>query len=112
MPFKTPRELSDVFTNFRKTVEPLREAPRKQLPAPSSLPALPSHTPPQFEPFQVPDSLDAIISALEAPLSPNLQIPDTPSWPKGTQSCHPYKGGASTGHERIQHLVTSGSMTT
>ena len=37
LPFNNPRDLPDVFTSYRKSVEPLREAPRKVLPAPKSL---------------------------------------------------------------------------
>ena len=112
LPFKDPRELSDVFTSFRKTVEPLRDAPRKQLPAPEKLPPLPSHIPAQFEPFSIPDTLEAVKSALTTPLSPNYQLPDMPEFPSDVESAHPYVGGSKSGHERIQHLVESGSMST
>ncbi|KAF4549989.1 Cryptochrome DASH-like protein [Elsinoe fawcettii] len=111
LPFKDAGELSDVFTSFRKTVEPLRNAPRKTLPTPSSLPPLPSTIPPQFSPFTIPHSLKELISALHSPLSPTMQIPDMPSFPSNVSSAHPFDGGSKTGHERVRHLITSGSMT-
>ena len=101
-----------MFTSFRKTVEPLREAPRKQLPIPKKLPPVPSYVPEQFEPFTIPDNLEAVMSALTTPLSPNYQLPDMPEFPSDVKSAHPYVGGSRSGHERIQHLVESGSMTT
>lgn len=110
LPFSDPKDLSDVFTSFRKTVEPLRSAPRKTLPSPTALPQLPSYIPPQFEPFEIPDQLEAVISALTAPLGGDLQIPNTPSWPAGAESAHPFEGGSAAGHDRVKHLVTSGSM--
>lgn len=32
--------------------------------------------------------------------------------PSSAKSAHPFQGGETTGHDRISHLVTSGSMTT
>lgn len=40
-----------------------------------------------------------------------MGIKDPPTYPPGTASAHPFHGGSSTGHERIAHLITSGSMT-
>ncbi|GAB7346693.1 hypothetical protein MBLNU459_g1812t1 [Dothideomycetes sp. NU459] len=110
LPFKDPTDLSDVFTSFRKTVEPLRSAPRKTLTAPSSLPPLPSFVPAQFKPFEIPDKLESVISALSGPLGEDLQIPNTPAWPAGTNSAHPFEGGSAAGHDRLKHLITSSSM--
>lgn len=39
-----------------------------------------------------------------------MQIPDMPSWPQGVHSAHPFTGGSATGHDRVKHLITSGSM--
>ncbi|PNS14878.1 hypothetical protein CAC42_2107 [Sphaceloma murrayae] len=110
LPFQSARELSDVFTSFRKTVEPLREAPRKTLPAPQQLLPLPSTIPPQFDPFTIPTTLKDLITALHAPLSPTMQLPDMPTLPPNVSSAHPFIGGSATGHDRISHLLTSGSM--
>jgi deoxyribodipyrimidine photo-lyase len=103
--------LSDVFTAYRKTVEPLRSAPRKVLSAPKTLPPLPSHIPAQSAPFEIPDTLKGVLSALTRPLGDDLGLPDMPKWPKGAESAHPYGGGSKSGQERIDHLITSGSMT-
>ncbi|KAK4964466.1 hypothetical protein LTR28_003716 [Elasticomyces elasticus] len=113
LPLKDPREVSDVFTSFRKTVEPLRTAPRKTLPAPSkdAFPPLPPHIPAQFAPFSIPDGLDDVISALHKPLGDSLEISNPPSFPPDVQSAHPFHGGAKAGHERVKHLIESGSMT-
>ena len=109
LPFNDPKELSDVFTSFRKTVEPLRDAPRKIIPEPEKLLPLPSHVPPQAKPFAIPETFDGIVEALTKPLGKTLDKP--PTWPSEVKSAHPFKGGARTGHERIRHLITSGSMT-
>ncbi|KAK5175090.1 uncharacterized protein LTR77_000227 [Saxophila tyrrhenica] len=112
LPFQDPADLSDVFTQFRKTVEPLREAPRKQLPKPDCLPPLPDHIPPQHGPFSIPNSLDATISALHKPLPADGGFSDMPSMPKDVQSAHPFNGGSSAGIQRVKHLLESGAMTT
>ena len=101
-----------MFTAFRKTVEPLREAPRKELPRPNELPSLPEHIPQQAAPFEVPNSLDGVIKALWKPLHENLEMPNMPKMPEGAQSAHPFGGGSKSGQERIKHLIESGSMTT
>lgn len=74
------------------------------------MPPLPSYIPPQFEPFTVSEDLDTAIKCLKAPLGSTLGLPNTPTWPKGAESAHPFKGGAGPGIERIKHLVESGSM--
>ncbi|KAL8644535.1 MAG: hypothetical protein Q9226_007712, partial [Calogaya cf. arnoldii] len=112
VPFRNPRQLPDVFTTYRKQVEPLREAPRRSLPAPRKLLPLPDTIPPQPAPFRIPDTLDDIIAYLHKPLEPNLGLSNPPKYPSKAQSAHPFHGGETTGHERIKHLVTSGHMTT
>lgn len=88
----------------------MREAPRKVRAAPTTLPPLPSYIPAQFEPFEIPTSLDDIVAALSSPLSPNLQLPDAPEMPSNAKSAHPFKGGAGAGLDRVKHLITNGSM--
>ena len=92
-------------------VEPLRDAPRRTLPVAAKLPPLPSSVPPQPTPFTIPNSLDEIIHCLTKPLESSLGLSDAPKWPSNAKSAHPFHGGESTGHERIKHLITSGSMT-
>jgi deoxyribodipyrimidine photo-lyase len=112
LPFKDPRELKDVFTAFRNQVEPLREAPRKQLPKPDQLPPLPDHIPSPAAPFKIPDTLNGVIDALHKPLPVDAGMPNmTFEMPEGAQSAHPFKGGSKTGIQRIRHLIESGSMT-
>ncbi|CAK3982881.1 cryptochrome DASH, mitochondrial [Lecanosticta acicola] len=112
LPFKEPRELSDVFTTFRKSVEPLRTAPRKSLPKPESIPPLPDYIAEQSSPFAVPESLDDTIKSLSKPLENDEKIPDPPQWPQAAKSAHPFLGGSTAGHERVKHLIESGAMTT
>ncbi|CAO1598849.1 hypothetical protein XANCAGTX0491_002604 [Xanthoria calcicola] len=112
LPFQNPRQLPDVFTTYRKQVEPLREAPRRSLPAPKKLLPLPHTIPPQPAPFHIPETLEDIIACLTKPLEPNLGLSNPPKHPPKVQSAHPFHGGETTGHERIKHLITSGHMTT
>jgi deoxyribodipyrimidine photo-lyase len=51
------------------------------------------------------------MSALTKPLGDDYGLPDVAKWPKGAESAHPYIGGSKSGHERIDHLIESGSMT-
>ncbi|KAI4218556.1 MAG: hypothetical protein L6R36_008894 [Xanthoria steineri] len=112
LPFQNPRQLPDVFTTYRKQVEPLRAAPRRSLPAPKKLLPLPHTIPPQPAPFHIPETLEDIIACLTKPLEPNFGLSNPPKYPPKAQSAHPFHGGETTGHERIKHLITSGHMTT
>ncbi|KAI4194526.1 MAG: hypothetical protein LQ346_003666 [Caloplaca aetnensis] len=112
LPFQNPRELPDIFTTYRKQVEPLREVPRRSLPAPKKLLPPPQRIPPQSAPFSIPGTLEETIACLTKPLEPNLGLQNPPTLPPKTTSAHPFHGGESTGLERIRHLVASGSMTT
>lgn len=112
IPFQNAQDLPDVFTTYRKQVEPLRDAPRSVLPTPSTLPPLPPNVPAQSGPFAIPDGLDDTIACLLKPLKPNLGLANPPKMPSGAISGHPFHGGESTGQERIQHLVKKGLMTT
>ncbi|KAI4204939.1 MAG: hypothetical protein LQ350_000791 [Teloschistes chrysophthalmus] len=112
LPFQNPRQLPDVFTSYRKQVEPLRDAPRRSLPAPTKLLPVPDTIPPQPGPFNIPETLEGIIACLQKPLESNLGLTNPPKWPTKAQSAHPFHGGETTGYDRIKHLITSGSMTT
>lgn len=101
-----------MFTTYRKQVEPLRDAPRRTLPAPSKLPPFPPSIPPQPAPFTIPNTLPDLISALHKPLDPSLGLTKPPSMPPSATSAHPFHGGEAAGHERIKHLITSTGMTT
>lgn len=110
--FQDPGQLPDVFTAFRKNVEPLREAPRPVLVStPSKLPPLPPSIPPQPYPFTIPKNLEDIIARLHKPLDPNLGLQNPPTWPANAFSAHPFLGGETFGHERIRDIVTRGAVT-
>lgn len=115
VPFKDPDDLPKSFTAYRKIVEPLREAPHPVLPTPdkSSLPPLPpkSSIPPQHSPFIIPSSYEDLEAALLSPVK-DFQIPNPPAFPEGTQSAHPFRGGARPAQERLNHLVSSGIVST
>ena len=111
VPLSKPSELPDIYTSYRKRVEPLRDAPRRTLPAPDKLPPLPPIIPPQLQPFAIPQDLEGLIAALHKPVSPALGLAKPPSMPPKAASAHPFTGGETPGHDRIKHLVTSGSMT-
>lgn len=111
LPFKEFRELSDVFTTYRKQVEPLRSAPRQELPSPKSLPPLPDFVPEQAGPFSIPEKLDELIAGLHKPLDAGKKLDNLPKMPEGARSAHPFKGGSKAGQERVAHLIDSGAMT-
>ena len=114
MPFKDPQELPDVFTTYRKMVEPLREKPRPTLPTPKkgSLPPFPdtSSIPPQHSPFTIPTEYSTLEGALLKPLS-KPQISNPPSYPRPTESVHPFQGGELQALERLNHLISGGHAT-
>ncbi|KEF61909.1 uncharacterized protein A1O9_03481 [Exophiala aquamarina CBS 119918] len=111
LPFDNPSDLPDVFTSYRKSVEPLREAPRKTIPTPSSLPPMPSGLPVQTEPFSLPETYDELESKLMKPLKADPPLPDPVSFPAEAKSAHPFQGGSTEGLERLQSLIGSGAMT-
>ncbi|KAF2017168.1 cryptochrome [Aaosphaeria arxii CBS 175.79] len=105
-------DLPNVYTTFRKSLEPLRECPRQILPAPTKLPPLPPHSPPQMGPFEIPNSLQALIERLLAPLNedPSFGLSSPPQWPGNVESAHPFMGGESAAQDRLSHLIVSGAM--
>ena len=111
IPFRDSRELPDIFTGWRKSVEPLREAPRRVLPPPSKLPPLPPSIPPQPHPFTIPTTLEDTIARLHRPLDPNLGLSNPPTWPAKATSAHPFLGGESAGQSRVRYIVTTGILT-
>ncbi|KAJ9632816.1 hypothetical protein H2204_007691 [Knufia peltigerae] len=112
LPFEKPTDLPDVFTSYRKSVEPLRDAPRKPLPRPSSMSPMPSDIPAQPSPFTIPDNFERFQSALMKPVldDPPLKK-NPPSFPADVNSAYPFHGGCTGGLKRIQSLIGSGAMT-
>lgn len=92
-------------------VEPLRDAPRKELSKPEQLLPLPDHIPDQAAPFQIPSSYDEVLAALKKPLEEKpVDGKGPPKLPQDAKSAHPFVGGSKAGHERVDHLIESGSM--
>lgn len=112
IPFDDAADLPDIFTSYRKQVEPLRDAPRKPLPKPNKLPPLPAFIPPQPAPFCIPPTLSELTACLTKPLSPDFGLTNPPTWPSNATSAHPFDGGETTGHARIADLLTTSSMST
>ncbi|KFY55942.1 hypothetical protein V496_06849 [Pseudogymnoascus sp. VKM F-4515 (FW-2607)] len=115
LPFKDISELPDVFTTYRKLVEPLSNAPRALLPTPvkGSLPPLPpmSIIPPQSPPFVIPNSYEDLESALLSPVSQSL-LPNPPLCPSSMPSSPALHGGSKAAQSRLLHLLQSGAITT
>ncbi|OQV02004.1 hypothetical protein CLAIMM_07264 [Cladophialophora immunda] len=112
LPFDKPSDLPDVFTSYRKSVEPLRDAPRKTLPPPPLLPPPPNFTPLQSRPFSIPDTFETLEAALMKPLMASPPLSKPPPFPSsGVASAHPFHGGTAEGLKRLQFLVQSGAMT-
>ncbi|KAF9698247.1 hypothetical protein EKO04_003678 [Ascochyta lentis] len=112
LPFDNISDLPNIYTSFRKSVEPLRDQPRSTLPAPTQLPPLPPNIPPQQSPFSIPSSFDGLLKALLAPLErdPTYGLAVPPKRPSNVESAHPFTGGESHGQERISYLISSGAM--
>lgn len=107
-----PKEVPDVFTHFRKTVEPLRSNIREPYPPPTSIAPIPPHIPAQKAPFEIPDSLGGLIAALLKPLT-GVDLPGPPlTLPPGAKTTPLFKGGETAGLERIDYMLSSGAMTT
>ncbi|KAJ2892321.1 hypothetical protein MKZ38_010004 [Zalerion maritima] len=127
----SPQDLPDVFTTYRKSMEPLRSRPRPMVPAPRarSLPHFIPHCPPHPLPFVIPETLDGLIEALVRPVReflPKLVQPtragardpqqesemhpevEPPSLPSGSETCHPFIGGETHAHARLSYIIHSG----
>lgn len=111
LPFDKPSDLPDVFTSYRKSVEPLRDAPRHQLQAPKSLPALPDSIPDQSGPFSIPPDYNGLERKLLRPLEEAPPLSDPSRFPSNVESAHPFKGGSAEARKRLQHLIATASMT-
>ncbi|KAI0476127.1 putative cryptochrome [Xylariaceae sp. FL0804] len=107
---ENPQALPDVYTTYRKMMEPLREKPRQSVPRPAegSLPGLPSTIPDQAEPFQIPDSLGDFEKALVHPVMEGLpvvpQIDDVEA-----HSAHPLLDGEDGAQRRLDYYIRSGN---
>jgi len=109
LPYTDISELPNVYTSYRKSLEPLRDRPRDTLPAPTQLPPLPPDIPPQQQPFRIPSNLDALQKSLLSPLEKDT-LAESPKWPTDVQSAHPFTGGETSALRRVTHLISSGAM--
>ncbi|KAI1411437.1 cryptochrome [Hypoxylon sp. FL1857] len=107
----TPQDLPDVFTTYRKMMEPLREKPSAILPTPpkGTLPETvgESKIPSQNPAFEIPSSYDSFEEALLRPV--NEVLSEVPPFPEGAKSAHPFHGGEDSALSRLDHLIKSGS---
>jgi deoxyribodipyrimidine photo-lyase len=112
VPFQHISDLPNVYTTYRKSLEPLRDRPRNLLPTPTQLPPLPPHIPEQKAPFKIPTTEDDLLKAIRSPLEkdPTCALTEPPVWPTDAESAHPFAGGETTGLDRIAHLISSGAM--
>ncbi|KAF2708411.1 cryptochrome DASH [Pleomassaria siparia CBS 279.74] len=112
LPFHHISDLPNIYTAFRKSVEPLRSRPRQTLSAPTTLPPLPPDIPPQKTPFEIPSSLEGLQKSLHAPFEkdPTFGLQSPPRMPPDTQNAYPFGGGEKAGQDRLTHLVSSGAM--
>ncbi|KAJ4355881.1 uncharacterized protein N0V89_003904 [Didymosphaeria variabile] len=114
LPLHDIADLPNVYTTYRKSLEPLRSRPRPSIPAPEQLPPSPPDIPPQKHPFEIPNSREGLVDALLRPLKEDpkhdLQFP--PQFPPDTESSHPFSGGETTAHDRLAQLISGGAMST
>nr|BAM46126.1 cryptochrome DASH [Lentinula edodes]BAM48913.1 cryptochrome dash [Lentinula edodes] len=107
-----PAQVPDVFTSFRKSFEPLRDNIRvPHCSTHSNLPPIPPKVPTQAAPFTIPTSLDDFISSLQKPVQ-DCGLGPPILKPQGASTAHPFIGGETSAHERILHLLVSGSLST
>ncbi|KXJ94153.1 DNA photolyase, FAD-binding/Cryptochrome [Microdochium bolleyi] len=108
--FDKPQDLPDVFTTYRKMMEPLREKPRKPLPKSSST-SFPQTVDQKMldnvgSSFVIPDSDEEFLNRLVAPIKDF--VANIPPFPEGAETAHPFKGGESTGLQRLDALIKRG----
>ena len=109
LPFK-PSQTHDVFTTFRKTVEPLRDNVRQPVAPITSLLPLPESIPAQTPPFSIPSERSELVHALQKPVL-DMDLPHPITQPSSNaRTAHPFVGGETNAHERVVHLLVSGSM--
>ncbi|KAK6818837.1 hypothetical protein PG987_016290 [Apiospora arundinis] len=108
--FENAGDLPDVFTTYRKSMEPLRERPRHTVPRPpkASLPKFPptSAIAPQVAPFEIPTDLDGFREAMLKKVRDFIHF--VPPFPEDADSAHPFNGGETNALVRLDHIVKSG----
>ncbi|KAJ3847176.1 DNA photolyase, FAD-binding/Cryptochrome [Lentinula lateritia] len=111
-PTSDPAQVPDVFTSFRKSFEPLRDNIRvPHCSTRSNWPPIPPKVPTQAAPFTIPTSLENFISSLQKPVQ-DFEFGPPILKPQGASTAHPFIGGETSAHERILHLLVSGTLST
>ncbi|KAF2636545.1 cryptochrome [Massarina eburnea CBS 473.64] len=112
MPIDDISELPNIYTTYRKSLEPLRSRPRPIIPTPTSLPPLPPNIPPQKHPFEIPTEFSGLLKAILYPLNDDTTfgLHSPPLWPTHVASAHPFVGGETAAQERLAHLISGGAM--
>lgn len=115
-PFDDISELPNVYTSYRKSVEPLRSRPRKMLSTPDKILPLPKEISPQQDPFIIPTSKSYLIDRLLRPLQSDTKyyfdLSKASPRPQTAHSGHPFDGGDTSAQNRLLHLITSGVIST
>ena len=102
-----------MFSDFRKSLEPLRENARMPVSETIKLPPFPTNCiPPQSPPLIIPNNITELVSALLKPLKEGCDLRQALQWPANTNSAYPFRGGESEGLRRLDHVITSGLITT
>ena len=117
LPIGDISDLPDVFTTYRKSLEPLNERPRPPLPSlallpppPTRLPAAPHAT------FHEPGTLSSLLSTLLAPLpTSTMGLAHPPLWPPDLLSLVSHSareralgGGESAAQARLHAILARG----
>jgi deoxyribodipyrimidine photo-lyase len=106
------KDLPDVFTTYRKLMEPLRDRPRPALPRPSrsSLPDFPppSAIAPQTSPFNIPSHYDELENCVLDPI--RTIVPNAPPFPDGATSAHSLIGGETRAQARLDEIIKNGTV--
>jgi deoxyribodipyrimidine photo-lyase len=62
---------------------------------------------PQFKPFAIPDTFQALLDALMKPLNTQDLVPEQLPYPADTKSAHPFPGGEAEALERLDYIISS-----
>ena len=105
-------DLPEVFTEYLKKTEPLRERPRAVLPKPekSSLPPLVEENDilAQKPPCEIPTTYKELEKAVLGPIRDFM--PNIPPFLENCLSVHPFKGGEDFSYARLVHSLKSEIM--
>ncbi|TVY88088.1 putative cryptochrome DASH, mitochondrial, partial [Lachnellula willkommii] len=115
LPFKSIQELPDTYSDFRKSVEPLRLQPRKTLPRPTALPPLPpaEAIPPLRVEYSIPNDRESFLKKMLQPIESQFQAftkIDAISGGHDFSASNGFRGGESNGLKRLLHFIESDAI--